>query len=133
MEQIPAANEVPWTAADEAWLGSINPEWLRPIAKRHGRVLFQIVMQAGVIGESLGAIQASAQQVAKWGQKRHVEAFLMASARIQQVAHHLCLTALAGHKLDMRRFMECKQDVERAGALATTGDGKPAGRIIVSH
>ena len=129
----PAVNEVPWTEADEKWLGSISPDWLRPIAKRHGRVLFQIVMQAGTIGESLGQIQGAAQQVAKWGQRRHVEVFMRATAQIQKVAHHMCIGALQGHKLSMGQFMQCKTDVERAAALATGADGAPTGKIILPH
>ena len=113
--------EQAWSPEDTEWLKGVQPEALQLVAKRHGRTLFAITWQAGMISEGIGRLHHGATSVAKWGMKRQVTEMLSALQVLMQITDQLCKTALAGYGLKAEQLLECKADIERAMALAQGG------------
>ena len=109
--------EKPWSEEDQQWLDSVEPPALRAIAKRHGRPLFAIVWQAGMIGEALNRAHAHTQGVSKWGMRRDVQGLTASIQVLAGAMDLLCKAALSGYGRTIGQFTECKQDIERCMAL----------------
>ena len=124
-EQVEVVAVPEMSEEDIKWLKGVH-EPLQPVAKRHGKSLFQIVIQAGIISEALGKISAQGRGNRAIGQGIMV---LMGST------DDLCKRALAGGGHTIAQFVECKGDIERIIALASVthkpGDRISAGGIIL--
>jgi len=110
---------------DIKWVKGVH-EPLQPVAKRHGKSLFQIVIQAGMISEALGRIAAQGRGNRAIGQGVMV---------LLGATDDLCKRALAGGGHTLPQFIECKGDIERVIALASAvhkpGDRISTGGIIL--
>jgi hypothetical protein len=124
-EQVEVAAVPEMSEADIIWLKGVH-EPLQPVARRHGKSLFQIVIQAGLISEALGRISA---------QGRGNRAIRQGIMVLMGSTDDLCKRALAGGGYTMAQFVECKGDIERVIALASAahkpGDRISAGGIIL--
>lgn len=122
VEPTPAANEPALSAEDEAYVGKL-PEALRPICRRHGRALFQLVMQAGAMNHALGII---ARQAA--GNR----AIQQALGVVVQSTEALAQAAFISLQVTPEMFTECRVDIERMAALADVGNRKPGEKLSPS-
>ena len=98
----------PQATEEEAWLLTI-PEALRPTAQRHGRPLFEFTMHLGAINHALGILQR---------QGRGNRAVQQALFVLQGAMDMLAKGALTAQGKTTANFIECKEDIERAAALA---------------
>lgn len=109
-----------WSQQDKDWLEKNVPAALQPIAIRHGRKLFELVMMVGASNYALEVLMkhnAGNAAVKKAG-------FVLG-----QTLNTLGVAALLNNGLTGTQFEECKEDVERMGALADSG-AKPAGANV---
>jgi hypothetical protein len=127
MDQV-ETSEALWNAEDQAWLERVKPEVLQAVAKRHGRTLFALVWQTEMIQGALNVMVQNAEGISKWGMQRQAEGLMQVAQVLSSAADQMCKTALAGHGLALEQFAECKQDIERAMALAQGAKG-PKDRV----
>lgn len=96
IEQVPEG----WAEEDKAWLETL-PEDMRPVAVKHGRRLFVLVIQAGQIGEALNVAAAT--------QQTNQAARFAATVVQQLVGDYLNLIGPDA----MMNFNACKREVEQ--------------------
>lgn len=111
-----------WSAEDQAWFAQL-PELHQITARRHGRVLWSLSMNAGVVGHALGIILR---------QSRGNRAVLQAVQTLQVVLNELIKGCLRPNGLTPKHVQECQGDIERAASLATAGGQKGAAGAAVS-
>ena len=109
-----------WPDLDKEWLEKHVPEILRPAAVRHGRKLFQLVMMAGACNHALIVIGSQA---------RGNRAVAQAGFVLQQTLDVMAKALLLSNAFTGEQFNECKEDIERIGALADNGS-RPAGANV---
>ena len=109
-----------WSEEDKGWLEKHVPEMLQPVAVRHGRKLFQMVMMAGACTHALMVIGS---------QGRGNRAIAQASFVLQQTLDALLKGLLAGEQQTLEQFVVCKDDIERIAALADNGARKPGDAV----
>lgn len=95
-----------WSEEDRKWLEGLPTE-LRNAAKRHGRFLFKMVMACGTVGECLTLLINS----------RPPQKMMTALGVLNQMVDAIAKMGIVAKGLDMARFAECKQDIERAALL----------------
>ena len=123
---INEAAEVVFSEEDEKWLAGIPPA-LQGIARRHGRELFQLTMQAGAFSHGGGLILRHAAGNA---------AVKKAVGILSSCYNELFLKALASSGLSVEQFLACRKDIERlvelAGEAAPDIRKSPGGIILNS-
>lgn len=105
---------------DERWIRETVPEVLQGVARRHGKGLFMIVMQAGTSGVALGKIASQGRGNRTIGQAVGV---------LQQTLDYLCRGALRGAGKTLKDFHDCQRDVELIGSLSNGGQVAPGERV----
>lgn len=105
-----------WSDVDKEWLEKHVPENIKPVAVRHGRKLFQLVMMAGACNRALIVIGSQA---------RGNKAIAQASFVLQQTLDTMARALLLNNELTDQMFLECKGDIERIAALADNGARQP--------
>ena len=113
------ANDAPWSTEDQAWLDK-QPATFQPIALRHGRELYEVVMAAGVTSHALRVLNRHT---------RGNHACEQAISALISMTNVLATKAILGAGADMLKFAECKGDVERLAALADSGARQPDERV----
>lgn len=111
--------------ADAAWLASLPPH-LALIARRYGKELFQLVMTSGVCGAALGKIVSRN----RGNREMHMAVGIL---QVQLSALVERIVQLTGE--DRQRFLDCKLDIERVGALVmsaqSAGEKRTPGGLII--
>lgn len=110
-----------WTEEDKDWLTKVRPEELIPVAALHGRRLFALVWQSGMIGEALQRMMQATAHISKWGMKRDVQQLSTAVNVLQGATNRMATDVLGYLGKDLAAFHACKQDVERTMSLAQGG------------
>lgn len=103
-----------WTPEDREWLEKVVADNFRPIAAKHGRLCFGMVMQ---VGTAQGAYQLLMSHSQHMGNKignevRH------AATTMMRILEDFTNAVGAAHRIDNIKFDACKQDIERMGALS---------------
>lgn len=107
-----------WSEEDRVWLSKV-PKELKPIAQRHGRAMFQVVMYSGAVNHGfavVGKIGGGDPRIAK------------AMGVMGKGFEFITLQAIEGLG-GIERFKECKEDVERMLELAAQTRPLPGERI----
>src|SRR5574341_2051996 len=122
-----------WSEEDAQWLAAIQPPQLQGVAKQHGRKLYAITWQAGMLSEGLGQLAIHTQNISKWGMKRDVQGLMRCLQVMQAVGNTLIAELLHAHQLSMEQFRACKADIERTMSLAQPMPpaNEAGGRIIL--
>lgn len=104
---------------EEKWLQTL-PEALRPTAQRHGRPLFEFTMRLGAVNHALGILQRQGRGNRAVGQALFV---------LQGAMDALAKGSIAGMEKQVKDYLECKEDIERAAALADPATRLPSDRV----
>ena len=118
MDEQPVPAEVPKNE-ETLWREQLPPG-LQPIAERHGRELFLIVMGAGAIQHGLGIIQQHGMKNRAIQQALHV---------VSSRCDFICQSLLKARGLPLEKFVECRGDIDRAAALMDSGVRAPGDRV----
>lgn len=120
---------VPWTEEDAAWAEKHVPLELLPHAKKHGRFLFSLVMQAGTAGAALGQAQACVRLLGSKYQRQ-----LGMSVQMQsQILNDMLSRIMKDNKVSQEMFNACRIDIETTGALMAAAAPTASGLILPSH
>lgn len=115
-----------WSEEDMKWLEGKVQEHLQPIAARHGRLLFSIVINAGQAEFLLTTLHANAGI-------REVKLMIRS---LTTLMNWFSNETLRGHEIPHAKFLECKQDIERVMALklgmVASGEQLSKGGIILN-
>lgn len=115
-----------WSDQDKDWLEKAIQENFRPIAAKHGRTCFGLVMQAGITSGAGQVIVNHSQHMGnKLGnEQRH------AMQTIANCVNDL-LNAVAELKgITKQQFEACKKDIERMGALSMAVPNQKSSLIL---
>ena len=123
MDEQPVPVEVSKIKDEETlWRDSLPPA-LQPVAERHGRELFLIVMGAGAVGHALGIVQ-------QHGMKNR--AIMQALQVISTRSDFICQSLLRARNFQLAQFVECRGDIDRVAALMDSGVRAPGERVSSS-
>jgi len=117
MPEAPAA--MPELTEEERWLQNV-PEALKPLVERHGPRLFRLTMSLGAINHALGIVARQGRGNRAIGQALFV---------LQGAIDGLAKESIAGMEKQVKDYLECKEDIERAAALADPGQRLPSDRL----
>lgn len=117
-----------WSQIDKEWLEGVVQENFRPIAAKYGRVCFGWVMQ---IGRATGACHLIVAHSQHMGNKIGNEV-RQATQHLAEVLNDLASATANAHGLTQERLKECKQDIERMGALSMAVPNQK-GKIILPN
>ncbi len=107
-----------WPEVDKQWL-SRQPTQLQHVAVRHGRELYTLVMNAGMVSFVLTTLHGNI----KHGEARQM---LQNVARVVDLFVKKILPTIGK---DTKQFAECQQDIERLAQLQDP-EGKLAGARV---
>lgn len=124
-QETPSTNKVlEWSAADLEWLASI-PLPLQPTAKRYGRKLFSLVMQAGMTSHAIELISR---------RTRGNREMMQATALLAQSLNQLCGAVAESWGNTPQEFISCREDIERVAVLAGGAlEGRTPGGILLTN
>lgn len=97
-----------WTPEDIDWLRQLQPEPLQRIARRHGRVVWALTMNAGAIQQAILLTERFNR-----GNRQVMQAMAVTSAAF----NNTCLQALRGVGKDAQALVNCREDIERIASL----------------
>jgi len=108
------ANHSSWTEEDEKWLTSARDvqEFLYPVARRHGRAIFSIVMNVGLAQQALTKVAS---------QGRGNQALAKATRILQVVLDDLAQRAIRGAGALPEHYIACLSDINLRAALTNAG------------
>lgn len=106
---------------DDEWAKKIDINFV-PVAKRHGRLMFQLVMAAGTTGYALGQIGRFTQ-----GNRNILQAIQSALGNL----NFLCETAVKASGFTLEQFAQCKRDVEMLGVLMSATRPRGSSGLIL--
>ena len=118
-----------WSEEDEAWLVACVVQPLHGTARRHGRAVFEAVMRAGLAGTALTRLHGVGNRLGtSWRQE-----VVGAAVVLQQLTDRLLGEGLAAKGITEEAFLNCREEVERIGALISAVPEVTGGRIVLPH
>lgn len=120
---------------------AIRPTVMHPVIRRHGLELFAFVEQCGIGQWALGEIEQSLQKAiislqACNAKRTSLEVHKQTTNALGAITQMLNIFAGSVEKLkglDKAKIIECKTDIERAGALAAAEIQKGKSGIILPN